>query len=162
MENPRRKSSSNTTEFAGRKKEIRFKRLVPDAITPTKSHISSAGYDFYSLETAEINPWGKHCFDTGIAVRNIPHNSYLQLCSRSGLCLNNDINVAAGTIDSDYKSSIKVILFNLGGKPYQVEKGQKICQGIFLKTLGENVQPVKTLSEKTRGSNGFGSSDKNE
>jgi len=142
------------------RKEIKFKKIHSEAIIPTKSTKESAGFDFYSTQEALVQPWGKCLIDTGIAIANLPNNSFLKLESRSGLCWHHNIIICGGVIDKDFQSSIKAILFNLSSEPYQVKIGDKICQGVFLKTLGGKVQSVRILSKKQRGSKGFGSSDK--
>jgi len=142
--------------------QVHFKKTVPGALVPTKATSLSAGYDFYSTDNYSIRPWGNCLIDTGIAVENIPPDCFLKLESRSGLCLNDKIALQAGVIDSDYTSSVKALLFNFNSAPYQITRGQKICQGIFLHTLGGRVQPVDILSEKPRANSGFGSSDKHE
>jgi len=145
------------------RKGIKFKRLSTDAKIPTKATHLSAGFDFYSIDNYVIPPWENCLVDTGITVQNTPSGFFLKLESRSGLCLKEKIYLQGGVIDPDYnKASIKAILFNFNSTAYEIEKGQKVCQGIFLKTFGGQIQSVRTLSKTKRGARGFGSSDKHE
>ena len=87
-------------------------------------------------------------------------NQYeLQIRSRSGLALKNQVVVlnSPGTIDSDYRGEIKVILYNLGKKDYIVEPNARIAQGVFSPVVKAHIQEVSDLEETARGEGGFGS-----
>ena len=140
--------------------EIKFKKLTPDAIMPTKANGFAAGYDMYSSESYVISPWSNCLVETGIGLTDVPLGTFFRLESRSGLCFNDKLVLVAGIIDSDYEGALKCCIFNFNDSAYHVRKGQKICQGIFLKTLKVGVQPVEILSDKKRGSQSFGSSGK--
>ena len=78
---------------------------------------------------------------------------------KSGLALNHGITLlnSPGTIDSNYRGEIKIILINLSDKQYTVEKGKKICQLVFQKVEFPKLEEVKELDGTTRGEGGFGS-----
>lgn len=141
------------------RRKVKFSAVLPEAVIPCQGSSGSAGYDFCSAEDGLIPPWGSEVFDTGVMVSRVPKSAFLKLESRSGLALKNNIFVQAGIIDRDFKSSVKVLLFNFSSSPFTVSKGQRICQGIFYKTLGaKRIQKVSAI-RKERGKEGFGSTD---
>ena len=95
---------------------------------------------------------------TGIAV-SIPKNFEIQIRPRSGLAARNKISVlnTPGTIDSDYRGEIKVILINLGKKSFTVEKGARVAQMVLCPIVKARFKEVESLDETSRGSSGFGS-----
>ena len=153
-------AAGGSVAAAGRKEEIIFKKLIPEAIMPTKANASAAGFDMYSSKDYTVSPWSNCLIETGIGLKNVPSDTFYKLESRSGLAFTDKIVLVAGIIDADYEGSLKCLIFNFNDSAYHVRKGQKICQGIFLKTLTVGVQPVKILSNKKRGSQSFGSSGK--
>jgi len=112
--------------------DVTFKACSPDAFFPSYSTIFSAGLDFFASEKVIIHPYECAAISTGIAIMWTDPNAYLQLGSRSGMCLNDNIVTEAGVIDYDYCKEIKVILRNMGDREYVVERGQKISQGLFI------------------------------
>ena len=89
----------------------------------------------------------------------LPSNFEAQVRPRSGLALKNSITVlnSPGTIDSDYRGEVKVILINHGLKSFSIEKGMRIAQIIFQELPKFKVTKVNKLSETNRGEGGFGS-----
>jgi dUTP pyrophosphatase len=92
-------------------------------------------------------------------LREFTNQYELQIRSRSGLAFKNQIVVlnSPGTIDSDYRGEIKVILYNLGKKDYIVEPNARIAQVIFSPVVKAHIKEVKDLEETARGEGGFGS-----
>lgn len=112
--------------------------------------------------TIEIYPGGVMVIPTGLYVE-LPPGIELQLRSRSGLASKYKIIVlnAPGTIDSDYRGEIKIILMNLHAGPYMVSHGDRIAQGVVAPYIKAEWKEVQELSETERGTGGFGSTGMN-
>jgi dUTP pyrophosphatase len=95
---------------------------------------------------------------TGLALA-IPHGYEIQVRPRSGLALKHGISVpnAPGTIDSDYRGELKVILINHGQTPFEVRRGDRIAQLVFAPVVQASWLKVDDLDETERGAGGFGS-----
>ena len=135
---------------------LQFKLLSPDTTTPTKSTPSSAGYDIYSSENKDIPPNTQSLIHINLAFE-IPESYYGQLKSRSGLAFKHNIHVQAGTIDSDYRGEVKVLLSNESDKTFSVTKGMRIAQIIIYKLPIMQLSETTTLTQTKRDKNGFGS-----
>ena len=98
---------------------------------------------------------------TGISIA-IPKNYEIQIRPRSGLAANKGISVlnTPGTIDSDYRGEIKIILINLSKKSFTVKSGDRIAQMVLCPIAKVKLVEVKNLSSTIRGKGGFGSTDK--
>ena len=109
-------------------------------------------------ETVSIEPGKISVIPTGISV-SMPKNFEIQIRPRSGLAAKNQISVlnTPGTIDSDYRGEIKVILINLSEKVFLVEKGDRIAQMILCPVVKAKLTEVDSLDDTSRGSDGFGS-----
>lgn len=127
---------------------------VPDYKTK-----GSSGIDLYAnlKEPVTINQFERVLIPTGIYV-SIPEGYEGQIRARSGLALKHGISLAngIGTIDSDYRGEIKIILINFGNQPFVVNKGDRIGQLVFLKYERVQFKLVDKLDETKRGSGGFG------
>ena len=127
---------------------------------PTYASKGSAGADLYALlETpVTIGPGERCLIPTGIRLQ-IPEGYEGQVRPRSGLAVKHGVTVAnaPGTIDSDYRGEIKVILVNLSDKPYTVESKDRIAQLVIAPVLQASFQISDSLDESARGENGFGS-----
>ena len=121
----------------------------------------SAGLDLKaSIDTSiELKPFERALIPTGLYI-SIPEGFEAQIRGRSGLALNHGISLAngIGTIDSDYRGEIGVILINFGNKPYVVNKGDRIAQMVFIKYAKVELIQVGKLDDTTRGKSGFGHS----
>jgi dUTP pyrophosphatase len=140
--------------------KIRIKRLHPDAQLPTYAHgpMEDAGMDVRSVETCLLEPWEPQTVGTGLALE-IPPGYEVQVRPRSGLALKHAITLpnAPATIDPGYRGELKVILLNLGKKPYKVTVGDRIAQLVVSRY--EAVEwDESELSDSRRGEGGFGSS----
>lgn len=128
------------------------------AVMPVRGSSGAAGYDLVASQVKVIEPgeWG--AIDTGV-VLEFPSNVYARIAPRSGLAFKKGIQVGAGVVDSDYRDSIKVILFNHGKEAFHVGLGDRIAQVIFekieLPTLEET--SYEELTSTQRGLGGFGS-----
>jgi dUTP pyrophosphatase len=105
-----------------------------------------------------IAPGDRALIPTGIAIA-LPPGFEAQVRPRSGLALNHGITVlnAPGTIDADYRGEIQVILVNLGGQPFRIERGARIAQLVISAIVQTTVCIVASLDETVRGASGFGS-----
>lgn len=131
------------------------------AQAPIKKHHSDAGYDIFANEDVLINPGARHAVSTGVHFQ--PEDGwYIQVVPRSGMALKHGISVlnTPGTVDSNYRAEVKVILVNHSNTPYAVSKGDRIAQLIFTPSYEANLQQVESLDDSDRGNNGFGSSGK--
>lgn len=140
--------------------KIRIKRLHPDAQLPTYAHgpLEDAGMDVRSVETCLLEPWEPQTVGTGLALE-IPPGYEVQVRPRSGLALKHAITLpnAPATIDPGYRGELKVILLNLGKKPYKVTVGDRIAQLVVSRY--EAVEwDESELADSQRGEGGFGSS----
>ena len=140
--------------------EIFIKRLSKNIPLPKYETAGSSGMDLSANveETVSIDPGKISLIPTGISV-SIPKNFEIQIRPRSGLAAKNQISVlnTPGTIDSDYRGEIKVILINLSEKVFLVEKGDRIAQMILCPVVKAKLTEVDSLDVTSRGSDGFGS-----
>jgi dUTP pyrophosphatase len=132
--------------------------LDKGAKMPTKAHSTDAGYDLYARDSQIICAKESATIDTGVHIE-LPVGTVGFIKSRSGLMFKHEIVAGEGVIDVGFNGSIGVKLFNLGGRDYKVNAGDKICQLVILKLadVGE-LEVVEHFEETERGSNGFGSS----
>ncbi len=127
---------------------------IPDYATT-----GSAGVDLRSTEEVIISPKEHVLINTGLRLE-IPHGHEGQIRSRSGLALEHSVFVlnSPATIDSDYRGEIKVILMNLGNKPFVVHEYMRIAQMVFCPIVSVVFNVVDDFTETERGTGGFGSS----
>lgn len=125
---------------------------------PAYATPGAAGMDVVSAEDVTIAPQARHAVATGLALA-IPPGYEVQVRPRSGLALKHGITVpnTPGTIDSDYRGELKVILINHGPEPFVIRRGDRIAQLVLAPvTRGEWLE-VDALDETERGEGGFGS-----
>ena len=132
--------------------------LDDEARMPTWAHEDDAGMDLYSREDVTIHPNVRAVLDTGVHLA-IPKGWCGYIKSRSGLMAKKGI-MTDGTIDSGYRGSIGVILFNLSGKRVEIKKGERIAQITFHKCEHPTLVQVDSLDQTDRGTGGFGSTGK--
>ncbi|QGN54849.1 dUTP diphosphatase [Novosphingobium sp. Gsoil 351] len=118
----------------------------------------AAGMDVLSAEDVTLHPGERWPVATGLAVA-IPHGYEIQVRPRSGLALKHGISVpnSPGTIDSDYRGELKVILINHGQAPFEVRRGDRIAQLVIAPVVRASWLKVEELDETKRGEGGFGS-----
>ncbi|PAF51885.1 deoxyuridine 5'-triphosphate nucleotidohydrolase [Helicobacter sp. 13S00401-1] len=138
---------------------VKIKLVQPDAKVPLYASSGASGFDLYACEDAYIESKGMALINTGIAIE-LTEGYEVQVRPRSGLALKHGIFVlnTPGTVDSDYRGEIKVLLANFGSEGFKVTKGDRIAQGILAPILKANFIEVKVLQDSTRGAKGFGSS----
>ena len=140
--------------------DIQVKRLPHGEGLPLPSYASegAAGLDVVAAESLTLAPGERHAVSTGFAIA-IPAGYEIQVRPRSGLALKNGITClnTPGTIDSDYRGEVKVILANLGSEPFTIARGERIAQLVPAAVLKATFSEAETLDETERGSGGFGS-----
>lgn len=125
---------------------------------PAYATEGAAGMDVVAAEDVTLAPGARHAVATGLAVA-IPHGYEIQVRPRSGLALKHGISVpnTPGTIDSDYRGEVKVILINHGSEPFPIRRGDRVAQLVLAPVTRAAWQEVAELDETARGSGGFGS-----
>ena len=118
----------------------------------------AAGMDVLSAEDVVLAPGTRHAVATGFAVA-IPEGYEIQVRPRSGLALKHGISLpnTPGTIDSDYRGELKVILINLGAEAFAIARGDRIAQLVLAPVTLAAWQEVEELDDTARGAGGFGS-----
>ena len=143
--------------------KLLIKKLQKNIILPEYKTDGSSGMDLMANveQTVKILPGEKKIISTGIMVA-IPKQYEIQIRPRSGLAAKNGISVlnTPGTIDSDYRGEIKVILINLGKDIFQINKNDRIAQMIVCPIIKVELKEVESLPETVRGEGGFGSTNK--
>jgi dUTP pyrophosphatase len=119
----------------------------------------AAGMDIYAAnaEPVVIAVGQRVLVPTGIAIA-LPQDCEAQIRPRSGLALNHGLTLlnTPGTIDSDYRGEIKLIVINLGDKEYTLLRGERIAQMVFARVMKPELIEVESLDGTERGSGGFG------
>jgi dUTP pyrophosphatase len=138
--------------------DIRVKRLPhgKGLALPAYGSEHAVGLDVVSAEDVTLAPGARHPVRTGIAMA-IPHGYEVQVRSRSGTAVRNGITCLTGTIDSDYRGELMVVLVNLGGEPFTITRGDRVAQLVPAPVLRARFEEVGTLDETERGLGGFGS-----
>ena len=140
--------------------KILVKKFNKNIKLPVYKTLGSSGMDLVACikNKMTINPGKIAIISTGIAVA-IPNNYEIQIRPRSGLAAKKGISVlnTPGTIDSDYRGEIKVILINLGKKIFVIKSGDRIAQMILCPVSKAKLKEVTKLPKTTRGKGGFGS-----
>lgn len=140
-----------------REVEVRVQRLHEGATLPRRMSELAAGFDLAACEAARLTPGGFGLVRTGIAVA-IPRGYEGQVRARSGLAAKHGIGVlnAPGTIDADYRGEIRVILFNFGDAPFDVEPGDRVAQLVVTAVAEVRYVDAAALPPSRRGVEGFG------
>lgn len=139
---------------------LRILRLPHGAGLPLPAYATTgaAGMDVVAAEDIDLAPGARHAVATGFAMA-IPDGYEVQVRPRSGLALKHGITClnTPGTIDSDYRGEVKVILANLGQEPFRVVRGERIAQLVPAEVTRASVSEVDALDDTVRGAGGFGS-----
>lgn len=140
--------------------QVKIKRLHSQEIPlPKYMTEGAAGVDLYAAPEQDtvLAPGKWALIPTGIAI-SLPPGHEAQIRPRSGLAYKHGITLlnTPGTIDSDYRGEIKIIVINLGDKEYILQKGERIAQMVFNKTEKANLLEVESLDDTDRGEGGFG------
>ena len=139
---------------------VQLRRLPHGEGLPLPSYASAgaAGLDVVAAETLVLDPGARRAVATGFAVA-IPEGFEIQVRPRSGLALKHGITClnTPGTIDSDYRGEVKVILANLGAEPFEIRRGERIAQLVPATVQRARFREAAALDPTTRGAGGFGS-----
>lgn len=129
-----------------------------DLPLPAYATDGAAGMDVVAAEATTLAPGARAAIATGFAMA-IPPGFEVQVRPRSGLAIKNGVTVvnAPGTIDSDYRGEVKVLLVNLGQQPFAIERGMRIAQLVPAPVLRATLAEVDRLDDTMRGTGGFGS-----
>lgn len=139
---------------------VRIRRLphgeglaLPAYATP-----GAAGMDVLAAEDVLLAPGARHALATGFALA-IPDNYEIQVRPRSGLALKHGISMpnTPGTIDSDYRGELKIILINHGAEAFAIARGDRVAQLVLAPVVRAAWQEVEELDDTARGAGGFGS-----
>ncbi len=140
--------------------------LRPEAVPPSRMSEGSAGYDLYAAEDAVIPAAsvsedgrvdvGRSLVPVGFAIE-LPDGTVGRIGSRSGLSVRSNIEVGAGWVDSDYRGEVMVEMKNLSSIDYEVNKGDRIAQLIFLRVEQPEIIVTDSLESTARGASGIGS-----
>ena len=138
---------------------IKIKKLQQKAIIPSYQSAQAAGFDLHALKDFVLGARSRALIETGLAFE-IESGFEVQVRPRSGLALKNGISVlnTPGTIDSDYRGEIKVILVNHADEDFHICAGDRIAQAVISEVTQAVFIEVENLEESERGDRGFGSS----
>jgi len=140
---------------------VKIKQDPRAADLPLPAYMSegASGMDLPACveEPVVIQPGHRRLIPTGLYV-SIPRGHEAQIRPRSGLALKHGITLlnSPGTIDSDYRGEICIILANLGDAPFTIQRGDRIAQMVFAKVERVELQPVEEIDETPRNAGGFG------
>lgn len=139
---------------------VRLKRLPHGEGLPLPAYATdgAAGMDVCSAEDIDLAAGARYAVATGFAVA-IPEGYEIQVRPRSGLAFKHGLSVpnAPGTIDSDYRGELKVLLINHGGESFAIKRGDRVAQLVLAPVTRAAFDEVDDLEDTARGSGGFGS-----
>ena len=140
---------------------LKVKKLSPLAQIPAYQTDEAAGFDLHSIEDVVLKPNERKLISTGLAFE-IPKGYEIQIRPRSGLAYKSGITVlnSPGTIDSDYRGEIKVLLINHSNEEFEIKTHDRIAQAVIQEVIQVDFKEVEELNDTNRGSGGFGSTGK--
>ena len=143
--------------------KVLIKRLSSEVQLPSYKTSGASGMDLmaYIKSSITIKPKTSFLIPTGLSIA-FSEDYEVQIRPRSGLAAKNNISVlnTPGTIDSDYRGEIKVIIYNHGNNDYLINNGDRIAQMILMPVVKMELEETKDLPETIRGKGGFGSTGK--
>jgi len=143
--------------------KVLVKKLNSKVKLPSYKTEGSSGMDLIAFvdKPIEIKPNNSALIPTGLSIA-IPEDCEVQIRPRSGLAAKSNITIlnTPGTIDSDYRGELKVILFNHGNKEFIVKNNERIAQMVLTPILKVDFEEVDSLPDTVRGAGGFGSTGK--
>jgi len=143
--------------------KVLVKKLNSKVQLPKYKTDGSSGMDLMAFieNPIKIKPQESSLIPTGISIA-IPEDTEIQIRPRSGLAAKSNISVlnTPGTIDSDYRGEIKIILFNHGKEEFIINNNDRVAQMILMPIIKAEFEEVKNLPKTFRGSGGFGSTGK--
>ena len=143
--------------------KVLIKKLNPAVKLPKYETSGASGVDLVAFikEPINLEPKASVLIPTGLSVA-FPEDYEIQIRPRSGLAAKNNISVlnTPGTIDSDYRGEIKVIIYNHGNENFSINNGDRIAQMILAPVVKMELEEKNDLPESIRGKGGFGSTGK--
>ena len=143
--------------------KVLLKKLDSKVKLPEYKTSGSSGMDLmaYVKSPIKIAPNTVELIPTGLSIA-IPEDLEIQIRPRSGLAAKSSIGVlnTPGTIDSDYRGELKIILFNHGNKDFIINNNERVAQMVLMPVIKIELEEVDQLPETLRGSGGFGSTGK--
>lgn len=141
--------------------KVKVKKTHPEAVIPQYETRGAACFDLASTEEHFIKPGCTVLVGTGLSFA-IPEGYEMQIRPRSGVSLKTDLHLknSPGTIDSDYRGEVFIIVANRGNKLINISKRQRIAQAAIVPILRAKLIEVDILDETERGAGGFGSTGK--
>ena len=143
--------------------KVLIKKLSPDVKLPSYKTPGASGMDLMAFIKSPLNikPKTSCLIPTGLSMA-FSEGHEIQIRPRSGLAVKNNISVlnTPGTVDSDYRGEIKVIIFNHGNKDFIVNNGDRIAQMILTPVVKMELEETNDLPKTIRGEGGFGSTGK--
>ena len=143
--------------------KVLIKKLNSKVQLPKYKTDGSSGMDLMAFTESPVNirPQESALIPTGITIA-IPEDTEIQIRPRSGLAAKSNISVlnTPGTIDSDYRGEIKIILFNHGKEEFIINNNDRVAQMILMPIIKAELEEVEDLPKTLRGSGGFGSTGK--
>lgn len=144
--------------------EIIIKKLKSKALIPEYQTVGAAAFDLHACldEPITLKPMERAVVPTGIAVE-LPQGYELQVRARSGMSIKHGITMVngIGTVDSDYRGEVGMLVINLGQEPYEINDGERIAQGVVAKYEQVTFLESSELSSTERGERGYGSTGRN-
>ena len=139
---------------------VKFQRHAEDVVLPEYATSGAAGMDIVAhIDTAvTLAPFARAAIATGFSMQ-LPHGYEAQIRPRSGLALKHGVTVAnaPGTIDSDYRGEVAVILINLSQQDFTITSGMRIAQMVIAPVTNSHLEDTSHLDISDRGKGGFGS-----
>lgn len=147
--------------------KVKVKKVLDHVELPEYATSGAAGFDLRAAHDVYVHPNGTALVDTGLAFE-IPEGYEMQIRPRSGLSAKTKLRVAnsPGTIDSDFRGSVKIILDNIYDKnpggldSFRIEAGDRIAQGVIVPVIQVEFEEVEELDETERNEGGLGSTGK--
>jgi len=141
--------------------KLKVKKLSKLAEIPQYQTEESAGFDLHSVDDVILKPFERKLIATGISFE-IPKGYEIQIRPRSGLAYKHGITVlnSPGTIDSDYRGEIKILLINHSDEDFEIKVGERVAQAVIQKVYQASFEEVEDLNSTVRGVAGFGSTGK--
>ena len=143
--------------------KVLIKKLDPSVKLPSYKSERATGMDLTAFlkKSITIKPKTSSLIPTGISIA-FSKDYEIQIRPRSGLAVKNNISVlnTPGTIDSDYRGEIKIIIYNHGNEDFEINNGDRIAQMVLVPVMKIELEETDTLPETLRGKGGFGSTGK--
>ena len=139
---------------------VKFQRHAEDVVLPEYATSGAAGMDIAAYIDAAVTlaPFARAAIATGFSMQ-LPHGYEAQIRPRSGFVLKHGVTVAnaPGTIDSDYRGEVAVILINLSQQDFTITSGMRIAQMVIAPVTNCHLEDASNLDRSDRGTGGFGS-----